>query len=122
MAFATSITTPIRRPEFKRQFDCFPVTDAPLGTVWTADHRPDQEICLEEGEFQISTPNGQRMIARLTGRTRKPRRVSQGTLLATCEVFQIDTVVEMVGDLPVLVGRRGERVEGVWAVRHFAVA
>lgn len=117
MTFATTTTTPIRRPEFKRQFDCFPVSEAPLGTVWTVDQRPDQEICLEDGEFQISTPNGQRLIARLTGRTRKPRRKSEG-LLATCEVFQIDTVVEMVGELPVLVGRRGQRVEGMWAV-HF---
>lgn len=120
MAFATATATPIRRPEFRRQFDCFPL-EAGYCAVWTVDQRPDQEICLEPGEFQISTPNGQRLIAKLTGRTRKARRKSEGTL-ATCEVFQIETVVEMVGELPVLVGRRGERVEGgTWGVHLTAL-
>ena len=120
MAFATATASPIRRPEFSRQFDCFPLEPG-FRAVWTVDQRPDQEICLEEGEFQISTPNGQRLIAKLTGRTRKARRRSEGTL-ATCEVFRIDTVVEMVGELPVLVGRRGERVEGgTWGVHLTAL-
>lgn len=119
MAFATATATPIRRPQFPRQFDCFAL-GGHFGAVWAVDQRPDQEICLEDGEFQISTPNGQRLIAKLTGRTRKARRKSEGTL-ATCEVFRVDTVVEMVGELPVLVGRRGERVEGMWAVHLTAL-
>ncbi len=39
----------------------------------------------------------------------------------TIEVFDVDTVVAMVGDLPVIVGRRGERLKGTWWTHSNAV-
>ena len=85
---------------------------------WDVCERPEQDICLEDGEFQLSGPHGCRRIARFTGRK---RWVNSRTCAPTIEVFDVDTVVAMVGDLPVIVGRRGERLKGTWWTHSNAV-
>jgi hypothetical protein len=118
MAFATAVTTPITRRLDGAKFGASPC-DSESRAVWDVMDRPDQEICLEEGEFQLTSSRGSRLIGRFTGRTRNMR----GAACPTIEVFQVDTVVEMVGDLPVLVGRRGQRLEGgTWWTSPKAVA
>jgi len=65
----------------------------------------------------LEGPHGCRYIAKATGRTRW-----FGTwLVATLQVFEIDTVVEMVGELPVIVGRRGEKLPGTWRTNLQAI-
>ena len=55
-------------------------------------------------------PHGCRYIAKATGRT----RWFGSWLAATLDVYGIDTVVEMVGEMPVIVGCRGEKLPGTW--------
>lgn len=108
MAYATTIFTPIRRDIACSRWSCEPC-DHKQRLWWDIDVRPDHDILLEEGEFQISQrERGIRRIGVFTGRT---RRIG-GTPCPTLEVYDVDTVVEMVGDLPVIVGRRGERIPG----------
>lgn len=120
MAYATALTSPITQRK-----DGFCFTAEPCGipagarrSWWEVCPRPEQDLCLEEGEFQLSGPYGTRRIARFTGRK---RWVNSKVYAPTIEVFDVDTVVEMVGDLPVIVGRRGERLKGTWWVAPQAV-
>lgn len=112
MAYATAANLPITREGFSASH-CDP---APNGRKrgwwgwWDILPTTPQDLCLENGEFVIKNAHGHRLIARATGRTRR----FGSHLAATLEVFEVDTVVEMVGDLPVIVGRRGERLPGTW--------
>lgn len=129
MAFATATASPIRRNLAGSQWTCQPC-QGEQRLYWTVEARPDQDICLEEGEFQVTCrERGIRRIGRLTGRTRKisgydftAGRMAQ-IAFPTVELFEVDTVVEMVGELPVIVGRRGERLEGgTWYTSPNALA
>jgi hypothetical protein len=119
MAFATATTTPVAVRLDGMRFTAQPC-EGKTRAWWEVLPRPEQDICLEDGEFQLTGPYGQRMIGRFTGRR---RWVNNNTCHAvTIEVFDIDTVVEMVGELPVMVGRRGERLEGgTWWTHRNAV-
>lgn len=110
MAFATTVKTPIAYSPYSCRWVCSPCdrTDPRYSRWFEVKRRPDQEILLEEGEFQIDGPHGTRYIGVFTGRT----RAIGGGRCPTVEVYDIDTVVEMVGDLPVIVGRRGQRISG----------
>lgn len=108
MAYATATATPIA-PVEGSYWICEP-TDPSDRRAWEIKRRPDQEICLESGEFQINGPKGIRRIGRLTGRTRRIR----GLDCPTINVYDIDTVVEMVGDQPILIGRAGDKLPGTW--------
>jgi hypothetical protein len=109
MAYATAVTTPIASV-LSGGFTADPCGEK-RGPWWDVKVRPDQDICLEEGEFMLKGPRGLRRIARFTGRD---RWITSTFRAPTLEVFDVDTVVEMVGDLPVIVGRRGEKVKGTW--------
>ncbi len=125
MIYATAARSPIAHILGGSQFTAEPC-DSPAKQRrqwWDVCERPDQDICLEDGEFQLSGPHGFRRIARFTGRM---RWVNSGTCAPTIEVFDVETVVAMVGDLPVIVGCRGERIKGTWwthwnAVNHDVV-
>lgn len=113
MAYATAITTPINR---FGSFTADPCEKAPGGRLrgwwghWQILADAPQDICLEEGEFAMEGPHGCRLIAKATGRTRW-----FGTwLAATLNVYEVATVVEMVGEMPVIVGRRGDKLPGTW--------
>lgn len=106
MAYATATTTPISGYGFSAE-PC----DGGKGPWWDVMERPDQEICLEEGEFLLKSMKGSRLIGEFTGRK---RWVNSSTYAPTINVYEVDTVVEMVGDLPVIVGRRGNRIKGTW--------
>lgn len=67
----------------------------------------------------LQGPHGLRRIGRFTGRR---RWITSSFQAPTIEVFDIDTVVEMVGNLPVIVGRRGERIKGTWWTNPKALA
>lgn len=129
MAFATATATPIRRDLSGSQWTCEPC-DGKQRLHWTVEARPDHDILLEEGEFQVTCRDrGLRRIGRLTGRTRQMSAWDfQTNRMAripfpTVELFDVDTVVEMVGELPVIVGRRGERIEGgTWYTSPNALA
>lgn len=110
MAFATATNT-IIAPVFGSYWVCEPC-DPSDRRAWEVCRRPDQEICLESGEFQINGPNGIRRIGRLTGKTRRVR----GNVCPTLKVYDVETVVEMVGDLPVIIGRAGSKLPGTWWV------
>lgn len=117
MAYATAATTPIASV-----VDCSYTADPcdeKRGAWWDVCRRPDQDVCLEEGEFMLKGPRGLRRIARFTGRT---RRIYTGFRAPTMEVFDVSTVVEMVGELPVIVGRRGKRLPGTWWTHPSAMA
>lgn len=107
MAYATAIKTPIAHPQGCSGYGASPC-DGGSKANWDVLTRPEQDICLENDEFQLNGPYGQRLIARFTGRT---RRVNGGRV-PTLDVFDVATVVEMVGQLPVMIGRRGNRIEG----------
>lgn len=109
MAYATSISTPVARRLDGARYGASPC-DNSTKAWWDICYRPDQDICLEDGEFMLEGPRGVRRIGRFTGRT----RWIGNFCAATIEVYEVDTVVEMVGDLPVIVGRRGERLKGTW--------
>ena len=110
--YATACETPITRSGFTAN----PCDKAPDGRKrgwwgwWDILATAPHDICLEAGEFVLEGNNGVRLIGCPTGRT----RWFGSTLTATFNVFEIDTVVEMVGDLPVIVGRRGNRLPGTW--------
>jgi hypothetical protein len=108
MAFATAAATPINARLDGARYTAQPC-EGKTRAWWEVQPRPDQDICLEGDEFQLSGPYGQRLIARFTGRS---RWINSTTFAPTLEVFDVATVVEMVGELPVMVGRRGERLEG----------
>lgn len=120
MAYATSRTSPIasRKDGFRYTAEPCTAAEKQLRQWWDVCPRPEQDLCLEEGEFQLNGPHGIRRIARFTGRK---RWVNSKTYAPTIEVFDVATVVEMVGDLPVIVGRRGERLKGTWWVVPQAV-
>lgn len=119
MAFATATATPIAARLDGSRYTAQPCEGC-TRAWWEVQVRPEQDICLEAGEFQLSGPHGQRLIARFTGRS---RWVNASTYAPTLEVYDVATVVEMVGDLPVLVGRRGERLEGgTWWTSPSALA
>lgn len=131
MAFATSTSTPIRRCLTGSQWPCEPCDASNKQRLyWVVENRPDHDILLEEGEFQVTCrERGIRRIGRLTGRTRKfaawdfAKGYSTKVAFPTVELYDVDTVVEMVGDLPVIVGRRGERLKiGTWRVSPCALA
>lgn len=120
MAYATAVSSPITLRK-----DGFRYTAEPCDTPakqrklwWDVCPRPEQDLCLEDGEFQLNGPHGCRRIARFTGRK---RWVNSKVYAPTIEVFDVETTVEMVGDLPVIVGRRGERLKGTWWVAPQAV-
>lgn len=120
MAYATAVSSPITLRKDGFRFTAEPC-DAPgkqRKLWWDVLPRPEQDLCLEDGEFQLNGPNGTRRIGRFTGRK---RWVNSKTYAPTIEVFDVNTVVEMVGDLPVIVGRRGERLKGTWWVAPQAV-
>ena len=108
MAYATATATPIAQI-YGSHWICEP-TDPSDRRAWEIRRRPDQEICLEDGEFQINGPNGIRRIGRLTGRTRRIRGINCPTI----NLYDIDTVVEMVGEMPVIIGRAGDKLPGTW--------
>jgi hypothetical protein len=119
-AYATAVRSPIAH-----RLDGYHFTAEPCDSLararrqwWDVCERPEQDICLEDGEFQLSGPHGCRRIARFTGRW---RMVNSYRYVPTIEVFDVDTVVVMVGDLPVIVGRRGERLKGTWWTHSNAV-
>ena len=131
MTFATAISSPIVSRQDGFRFTAEPcegptkvrkqwtgIFQIKVELQWEVCSRPDQEICLEEGEFQLNGPHGTRRIARLTGRK---RWVNSHTYAPTIEVYDIETTVEMVGDLPVIVGRRGERLKGTWWISPQAI-
>jgi hypothetical protein len=106
MAFATAVRTPIAR----EGFEAIPC-DREMPRCWySIKVRPAQEILLEDGEFMVEGSKGNRLIGRFTGRTRYIPYYKER--FVTLELYDIDTVVEYVGDLPVIVGRRGERIPG----------
>jgi hypothetical protein len=120
MAFSTATTSPINRTG---SYTAEPCEKAPGGVRkgwwghWDVLADAPHDLCLEEGEFALEGPHGCRYIAKATGRTRW-----FGTwLAATLQVFEIDTVVEMVGELPVIVGRRGEKLPGTWRTNLQAI-
>lgn len=110
MAFATAVTTPIVIRLDGCRYAASPC-DKSSKAWWEIHPRPAQDILLEEGEFMLEGPQGQRRIGRFTGRK---RWVTPSFQAPTFEIFDVDTVVEMVGDLPVIVGRRGEKIKGTW--------
>lgn len=118
MAYATAVTTPITARSDSFRYSASPC-DNSHKQWWDVCPRPEQDLCLEEGEFQMNGPHGLRRIGRFTGRK---RWVNSNTYAPTIEVYDVDTVVEMVGDLPVIVGRRGERIKGTWWTSPKAVA
>jgi hypothetical protein len=121
MAYATALTSPISQRKDGFRYTAEPCCDTvPKASRqwWDVCPRPEQDLCLEEGEFQLNGPHGTRRIARFTGRK---RWINSKTYAPTIEVFDIATVVEMVGELPVIVGRRGERLKGTWWVASQAV-
>lgn len=125
MAFATAVTTPVA-PRMAGNWGIAPCDYRNFaGHCWYEIlRRPEQDICLEDGEFQVISQRGLRYIGRWTGRTRQFRSF-HGCLEAmpTAELYRVDTVVEYVGDLPVLVGRRGDRLDGgTWHASPEAVA
>ena len=110
--FATATETPVTRSGFSGSH-CDKSPDGRKRGWWgwwdILDKTP-HDICLEANEFVLEGPHGARLIGIPTGRT----RWFGSTLTATFNVFEIDTVVEMVGDLPVIVGRRGKKLPGTW--------
>jgi hypothetical protein len=117
--FATATFSPITRNGFSASH----CDAAPNGRKrgwwgwWDVLPVAPQDLCLEEGEFALEDARGSRLIARATGRT----RWFGSHNMATLEVFDIDTVVEMVGDLPVIVGKRGNRLPGTWKTSTLAL-
>ena len=107
MAYATCAFYPISTAG---RFGAAPCDRAAFKRLHFLDIEPvcPQDLCLEEGEFVITSPKGMRYIAIATGRT----RFFNGFRGPTLDVYEVDTVVEMVGDLPVIVGRRGQKLDG----------
>ena len=121
MTYSTAVSSPIAHRTDGNRFvaqPCVPAKERSKGSWWEICERPEQDICLEDGEFQLSGPYGSRRIARFTGRR---RWVDSSTYAPTVEVYDVDTVVMMVGDLPVIVGKRGERFKGTWWVHPSSV-
>lgn len=120
MAYATAVFTPVasRKDGFRFTAEPCDSSSKQRRQWWEVCPRPDQDICLEDGELQLNGPHGTRRIARFTGRK---RWVSPQVYSPTIEVFDVATVVEMVGEMPVIVGRRGERLKGTWWVSPKAV-
>jgi hypothetical protein len=119
MAYATAVSSPItlRQDGFRFTAEPCSIPARQRRQWWEVCPHPEQDLCLEEGEFQLNGPHGTRRIARFTGRKRWVNK----TYVPTIEVFDIATVVEMVGELPVIVGRRGERLKGTWWISPQAV-
>lgn len=122
MTYATAVSTPVNRNYYGAQWSCDPC-EGERRLWWTVEARPDHDILLEEGEFQITQrERGIRRIGVFTGRTRKIAGGGNCLPCPTIEVYDVDTVVEMVGDLPVIVGRRGARIPGgTWFTHPSAV-
>ena len=107
MAYATCAFYPISTAS---RFGAAPCDRAAYKALGFLNIEPacPQDLCLEDGEFVITSLKGMRYIGKATGRT----RWINGFKASTLDVFEVDTVVEMVGDLPVIVGRRGQKLEG----------
>ena len=85
---------------------------------WTLLTTAPQELIVAADERVMEHPRtGERRIVKLNGRTRQAGHRGR---LACCDYFDIETVVRMSGDTPVLWGIRGERLGScyipLWAV------
>lgn len=72
---------------------------------------PEGDLNWFVAEFEYT---GRRTFCRFTGRTRRVwgRNVDPSY---TIERYEVDTVVEGTEDAPVIMGRPGKRLPGVWA-------
>ena len=107
--FVTATETPITRSGFTAS-PCDAYSGFNPKAWWDILPVAPHDICLGSEEFVIEGPHGVRMIGVPTGRT----RWFGSFLTATFNVYEVDTVVEMVGELPVIVGRRGRKLPGTW--------